>query len=36
MALVVESWEKVKAIDSYEEVAGELLFRRFVVMSDKS
>eukprot|EP00523_Entomoneis_sp_CCMP467_P018478 CAMPEP_0168814526 /NCGR_PEP_ID=MMETSP0726-20121227/5723_1 /TAXON_ID=265536 /ORGANISM="Amphiprora sp., Strain CCMP467" /LENGTH=205 /DNA_ID=CAMNT_0008866697 /DNA_START=37 /DNA_END=654 /DNA_ORIENTATION=+ len=26
--LVVDSWEVVKAIDNYEEVAGELLFKR--------
>jgi hemoglobin-like flavoprotein len=30
MALVVESWAKVKAIDGYVDVAGELLFRRYV------
>mmetsp|Transcript_4792 Transcript_4792/g.7479 ORF Transcript_4792/g.7479 Transcript_4792/m.7479 type:complete len:324 (-) Transcript_4792:53-1024(-) len=28
MSLVVNSWSKIKAIDSYEEVAGELLFKR--------
>lgn len=27
-ALVVKSWSKVKAIESYDEVAGELLFKR--------
>jgi hypothetical protein len=28
MSLVVSSWEKIKAIDSYDEVAGEMLFKR--------
>jgi len=28
MALVVDSWAKVTAIENYEDVAGELLFRR--------
>lgn len=28
MALVIESWAKITAIDDYEAVAGELLFRR--------
>ena len=32
MALVVESWAKIKEIENYEEVAGELLFRRYVCM----
>lgn len=28
MSLVVSSWDKIKAIDSYDEVAGEMLFKR--------
>jgi hypothetical protein len=28
MALCIESWRKVQAIDNYKDVAGELLFRR--------
>jgi hypothetical protein len=31
MALVVESWKKVKVIENYQDVAGELLFRRYVI-----
>jgi len=34
MALVVESWGKVKAIgDNYDEVAGELLFKKIFEMN---
>ncbi|KAG7348448.1 globin-like protein [Nitzschia inconspicua] len=28
MSLVVSSWERIKAIDSYYEIAGEMLFKR--------
>lgn len=29
-SLVIDSWSKVKAIENYDEVAGELLFKRSV------
>lgn len=31
MALVINSWRKVQEIDNYKDVAGELLFRRYVL-----